>query len=159
MFDRQLVQGAHNFAGELGHMVLHPAGRACNCGQAGCVEQYLSGPGLLATARQYHPDVATPEEVVAAATIGAPWALRSLDRFSQDLALVLTSLVNLLDPDLFVLAGGLATTHPYWDEPLASHLAKIARKSVPLAYSQFGDDAPLVGAVNLFHSHFSPSDA
>lgn len=152
MIDRQLVRGRHFFAGELGHMILHPHGRSCNCGQEGCLEQYVSGPGLLQTGRQYHGPLETPDTLWQA--VGEPWAEATLDHFAADLSLALTSVVNLLDPDLVVLAGGLSTTHRWWHHRLLKSLAATSRKPVPLAYAQFGDDSALVGAVVLHRQRY-----
>lgn len=152
MVDRQLVRGRHFFAGELGHMILHPRGRSCNCGQEGCLEQYVSGPGLLQTILQYHRPLETPDALWQA--VGEPWAEATLDHFAADLSLALTSVVNLLDPDLVVLAGGLSTTHRWWHHRLLKSLAATSRKPIPLAYAHFGEDSALVGAVVLHRQRY-----
>ena len=155
MIERRIIHGRHYFAGELGHMVLHPYGRPCNCGQHGCLEQYVSGPGLLLTTREHYPAAQTTHELFEALGQGKTWASDALDRFSEDLALALTSLVNLVDPDLIILAGGLATTHAHWEDRLARSAAQLSRKPIPLAYARFGDDSPLIGAVELFRQRYA----
>ncbi len=145
----QIIRGRHFFAGEIGHMILHPHGRPCNCGQAGCLEQYVSGPGILATAREYHPAAASTQAIFGAVRAEKEWAIHTIDRFCADLAIGLTSLVNVLDPDLIVLSGGLAATHTAWAERLADQLEHTSRKTVPLAYTKLGDHAGLSGAAHL----------
>ncbi len=148
-YRNQIIRGGHFFAGEVGHLILYPQGRPCNCGQAGCLEQYVSGPGILATAREFHPAVASTQEIFSAVLAEKAWAIKTIDRFCSDLAVGLTSLVNVLDPDLIVLAGGLAATHAVWADRLAVHLARVSRKTVPLAFTELGDHAGLTGAAWL----------
>lgn len=145
----QVVSGAHHFAGEVGHLLAYPGGRACNCGQAGCWEQYVSGPGLTATARAFRPETATAAEVFQAHRRGEAWAEAALDRFAHDLALGLTTLTNIFDPAAVILTGGLAETAPHWQAGLDRYLRRLCRKPCPCRVSRFGGDAPLLGAAAL----------
>lgn len=154
MIDGHIVHGPHYFAGELGHMILHPHGRPCNCGQTGCLEQYVSGPGLLLTARQYYAPLQSPEDLFLSLAQGEPWARDAVNQFAEDLGLALTSLVNVIDPDLVVLAGGLTTTHAHWAERLTTSIRGLSRKAIPLAYTKFGQDSPLIGVVELFRQRY-----
>ncbi len=154
MVDGHIVRGQHYFAGELGHMILHPHGRPCNCGQTGCLEQYVSGPGLLLTGRQYYAPLQSAADIFQSLDQGAIWASAAVNHFVEDLGLALTSLVNLIDPDLVVLAGGLTTTHGYWAERLAASVGRLSRKAIPLAYTGFGHDSPLIGVAELFRQRY-----
>lgn len=144
-----VVSGAHHFAGEVGHLIAYPGGRRCNCGQSGCWEQYVSGPGLTATAREIRPETTTAADVFTAADQGAPWAQAVLDRFAYDLALGLTTLTNILDPDAIILTGGLADTAASWQARLDRHLHRLARKRCPYQRSRFGGDGSLRGAAAM----------
>jgi glucokinase len=97
-----LQRGAHGFAGEPGHMVVDPNGPVCVCGQRGCWERYASGAGL-----SYLGGGLPSEEVERLARAGDPMALEALEKFAWWLALGLVNLGNILDPDLFVIGGGL----------------------------------------------------
>jgi fructokinase len=109
-----LVTGANSIAGEWGHNPL-PAltadelpGAACYCGRFGCVETYLSGPGLArdfasATGRDLEPAA-----IVAAAARGDAACDAALARYELRLAGALACVVNILDPDVIVLGGGLS---------------------------------------------------
>jgi glucokinase len=145
----QVISGAHHFAGEVGHLIAYPAGRPCNCGQVGCWEQYVSGSGLVTTARERHPHVSSAGDVFAAAQAGAPWASAVIDRFAYDLALGLASLTNILDPAAVILTGGLAETARHWQWALDRHLRRLARKACPVQISRFGGDGPLWGAAEM----------
>lgn len=107
-----LLRGPNAIAGEWGHNPLPwPAvdereGRPCYCGKQGCIETWLSGPGL---ARDYRPDGSVPaDEIAARAGRGEPAAQSCLARHEDRLARSLASVINLIDPDVIVLGGGLS---------------------------------------------------
>ncbi|HET7292780.1 MAG TPA: ROK family protein [Vicinamibacteria bacterium] len=106
--------GANAIAGEWGHNPL-PAphgddspGPNCYCGRAGCIETFLSGPGLAADHRRTTGVSRTGEEIVAAADAGEPAAVATLARYVDRLARSLASVINVADPDVIVLGGGLS---------------------------------------------------
>jgi fructokinase len=124
---RHLLVGANAIAGEWGHNPL-PAprpdelpGPPCYCGRAGCIETFLSGPGLAADHRRHHGhdlgggDLAGPE-IAAGAAAGDPECRASLDRYAGRLARALASVINLIDPDAIVLGGGLSAFSFLYDE-------------------------------------------
>jgi fructokinase len=106
--DGALIEGANAIAGEWGHSPLPwPAdderpGPLCYCGRRGCVEAFLSGPAL---AREGGSGAA--ETVAARAAAGDPAAESALARYEDRLARSLATVINLLDPDIIVLGGGL----------------------------------------------------
>ncbi|HSJ25964.1 MAG TPA: ROK family protein, partial [Longimicrobiales bacterium] len=110
----QCLTGPNGIAGEWGHNPLpwadaddEPA-PACYCGRRGCLETYLSGPGMAADHR-YHTgdDVAAPD-VVTRAAAGDADAVATLDRWYRRLGQALASVCNVLDPDIIVLGGGMS---------------------------------------------------
>ena len=108
------LDGANGIAGEWGHNPLPlPAGDdlplpACYCGRAGCIETYLSGPGLAMDHARCSGELARPEGIVAGAAEGDPACEASLARYEQRLARALAGVINILDPDVIVLGGGLS---------------------------------------------------
>jgi len=110
----RVLDGANAIAGEWGHNPLPlPSGAdlplpACYCGRAGCVETYLSGPGLARDHAQASGAALTPEAIVAAAAAGDASCEASLQRYEARLARALAGVINLLDPDVIVLGGGLS---------------------------------------------------
>ena len=104
----QLLQGAQHIAGEWGHNVLESDGPACYCGKRGCVETFLSGPGLV---RDYDPTNSanlSALAIVARASDGEPRAVEALERYYDRFAQALSVVVNILDPDVIVLGGGMS---------------------------------------------------
>jgi glucokinase len=126
-------RGANGFVGEIGHMVVDPEGPDCPCGRRGCWERFASGSALA----RYGQDAASRgrlgavldlaggdadavrgEHVTAAARAGDPGALGILDLFGRWVAIGLVNLTNLLDPELFVLGGGLVGLHDLIVDPI-----------------------------------------
>ena len=118
----RVLEGPNAIAGEWGHNPLPlPAGvdlplPACYCGRAGCVETYLSGPGLAADHRRMGGAALSPAQIVAAATAGEPAATATLARYVDRLARALAGVINLLDPDVIVLGGGLSNIEALYRE-------------------------------------------
>jgi glucokinase len=149
--DGQPIRGSSYRAGELGHMILYPNGRTCRCGARGCLEEYASGPALLARANESAGTVryGSPEAVVTAAGSGDAVARDAVDGLSADLAVALWSLANVYDPELFVVAGGLTeglcTAWPDWPERLRVR----AGVESPVVRGELGPDAVVIGAARL----------
>jgi fructokinase len=112
-FGRPLV-GRNAIAGEWGHDPLpwptdaERPGPACYCGRHGCIETFLSGPGLARDHASHGGVVASAAEVAAAAAAGDPQARATLERYADRLARGLAAVINLLDPDVIVLGGGVS---------------------------------------------------
>jgi fructokinase len=116
-----VLRGANAVAGEWGHNPLPWArpdelpGRACFCGHAGCIETFLSGPGLAADHLAAGGAPLAGEEIVAQALSGDPASLATLSRYEDRLARALASVINIVDPDVVVLGGGLSNVRRWYD--------------------------------------------
>jgi fructokinase len=128
--DRKLLTGPNAIAGEWGHNPLpwpEPGewpGPPCYCGKTGCVETFLSGPGLARDYREHGGSDATPPEIVARAGLGEAAATAALGRYESRMARALAAVLDLLDPDVVVLGGGL------------SHVQRLYR-NVPRLWQQW----------------------
>jgi len=109
-----VVTGPNGIAGEWGHNPLPwPAdderpGPACYCGRQGCIETFLSGPGMQADYERETGTRRRPAEIVAVAAAGDRAAQDALARYEARMARALASVVNVLDPDVIVLGGGMS---------------------------------------------------
>jgi fructokinase len=112
--DGTVLTGRHAIAGEWGHNPLpwpkpdEWPGPACYCGRTGCAETFLSGPGLAADHRRTTGAPLATTEIVARAEAGILAARETLDRYADRLARGLAAVINLADPDVIVLGGGLS---------------------------------------------------
>lgn len=171
VINNELVRGAFGVAAEVGHMTLIPEGLQCGCGLQGCWEQYASGSALLRTARklaQKHREEAeillsygdrTPEgvegvHITSAAMSGCPIARRAFSEIGKSLGVGMASLAALLDPEVFVIGGGVSQgSEFFFDSALdsfKSHLtAKDYRPIAALRLAEMGNDAGLIGAADL----------
>jgi len=110
-----LLTGPNAVAGEWGHNPLPWAagdelpGADCYCGQRGCIETFLSGPGLARDHAQATGERLSSEAVVARAAAGDHAAESTLRRYEARMARALAGIINVLDPDVIVLGGGLSS--------------------------------------------------
>lgn len=110
----ETVIGANGIAGEWGHNPLpwpgegERPGPPCYCGRQGCIETFLSGPGMSADHARYSGERLDPEAIVARAGAGELAAEATMIRYERRMARALASVINLLDPDVIVLGGGMS---------------------------------------------------
>src|SRR5713101_8410878 len=110
------VEGANSIGGEWGHNALpRPApgelpGPRCGCGRDGCIEAFLSGPGLARVHRLATGESREPAEIVALADTGDRGCAATLERYEERLARALACVINLLATEIIVLGGGLSNT-------------------------------------------------
>jgi fructokinase len=110
----KLVQGQNAIAGEWGHNPLpwprddERPGALCFCGRHGCIETFLSGPGLARDHERVTGLRLSGPEIVAQAAAGEAQCRATLDRYEERLARALAHAMNMLDPDVIVLGGGLS---------------------------------------------------
>ncbi len=151
VLDGRLHAGPQHIAGEWGHHSIDPSGPDCYCGNRGCVESYLSGPGLesqflAATGRRE-----SAAAIVAAYRTGDAAAAAVFERFLDLFGRALANLIDMLDPDAVVLGGGLSNI----DELYAAGRDAVARYVfndelvTPILRNQLGDSAGVVGAALL----------
>lgn len=163
VIDGELVEGAHGYAGELGHLIVDEGGRRCPCGNLGCVEAYASGTAIGAIARERlaaggvtsslndEEDV-DGRAVTRAALNGDAWAREILREAGTWLGVAMASIVNAVDPELIVLGGGASTHSAGFLIPAATAtmrprlLGHERREPPPVVLAELGDDAGMVGA-------------
>lgn len=114
VIDRQVLAGANAIGGEWGHNPLpwpEPGewpGPPCYCGRTGCIETFLSGPGLARDYATATGETLDAPAIVLRAQAGERRAVATLERYEQRMARALASIINVLDPDVIVLGGGLS---------------------------------------------------
>lgn len=165
----RLQRGANGFAGEFGHMMVDPDGPACPCGRRGCWERFASGSGLarLAGVAARHgrldrvlaltdggPDEIRGETVMRVARDGDPDALAVVDEFCRWVAVGLVNLANAVDPERFVLGGGLAADHDLVHGAIERWFRALIyqpelRPLPQVVFARWGEHAGAVGAALL----------
>ena len=158
VIDGRIHGGRNLIAGEWGHNplpwpdVLEWPGPDCYCGRSGCIETFLSGPGLAADHARVNGGDLTGEAVVAAAQAGDEATQATLQRYERRFAKALTAMINLLDPEVIVLGGGLSNIEQlYRNVPAAlEEFAFSDRLSVNLRRARHGDASGVRGAAWLW---------
>jgi len=152
--DGRPLGGVGGYGGEIGHMPVNPAGRACRCGSTGCWETEVGEGALLA--RAGHPldgGRAAVDAVLSDAAAGRPEALAAIEETGTWLGVGLAGLVNILNPRRVVLGGLFARIYPFVDDAVARGLDRFAlvasRQLVSVVPSTLGVDAPLLGAAEM----------
>ena len=155
--------GGNGVAGEWGHTPLPWAraeelpGPECYCGRCGCLEQWVSGPAVARDFREVEGDAAmgpgvTTREIAAAAEAGDGRAVEAIERLEERLGRGLAMVVNVLDPDVIVVGGGLSRVGR-----LHEHVPAVIRRYVfggdfdtPVVPARFGDSSGVRGAAWLW---------
>ncbi|WP_078900345.1 ROK family transcriptional regulator [Streptomyces sp. SBT349] len=153
VIDGELLRGAHGFAGELGHLPVHPLGRPCSCGGRGCLEAYAGAEAVLRAAGLEPGPGVRMGALTARCEAGEPTALRAVRQAGTALGIALSGAVNLLDPRQVVIGGTLARLAPWLLPPVGRELTRRTSVAaggrstpVPVTASPLGPDGPLLGA-------------
>lgn len=158
--DRALRRGTHGFAGEPGHMCVDPSGPICVCGRRGCWERFASGTGVVWLAQQRGLRIdtdgraITAEALVEMARGGDGAAISVWSEFAQWLARGLANIADVLDPDLFVIGGGLVDVADLYLEQARSAFVRevlggSARTRTRIEPARSGPAAGAIGAALL----------
>jgi fructokinase len=154
VIDGKVLTGANAIAGEWGHNPMPGEHHrpACYCGHKGCVELYLSGPGMARDHRQQGGAALSPEEIVAQAAAGDAECEATLQRYEQRLARALATVINVVDPDVIVLGGGLSNIDRLYAGVPALWGAHVFsdRVDTKLVKAKFGDSSGVRGAAWLW---------
>jgi fructokinase len=153
-----LVTGVNAIAGEWGHNPLpwptaeEWPGPRCYCGRTGCVETFLSGPGFARDYRMSGGEDLSPPEIVARAADAEPLATACLERYSRRLARGLAAVINLLDPTVIVLGGGMSNIASLYERvpQLWAPFVFSDHVATALAPARHGDSSGVRGAAWLF---------
>lgn len=170
----ELFRGGFGIGAELGHSNFVPNGKACGCGQHGCLEQYGSGTALLNAAKELVAS-STPEanrlaelanekgeltgvEIYQAIQEADPGALRLLRELGSNLGLAVASFTAILDPEIVVIGGGVSAAGELLLDPIRTayleHLpARGFRPELKVVVAQLHNDAGVVGAADLARLH------
>jgi len=153
----KVLTGPNGIAGEWGHNPLPwPApdelpGPECYCGQTGCIETFLSGPGMAQLHQQETGVSLSPEVIVARAEAGDQACVLSMQHYENRLARSLAHVINILDPDVIVLGGGMSNIERlYTNVPqLWTRWVFSDRVDTRLVKNKFGDSSGVRGAAWL----------
>lgn len=148
VYKGEVISGPQGIAGEWGHMCIDPAGPRCYCGQRGCVETLISGGGLQKLYLEQFGMKKTFFEIEQEYHRGEPQTVKFMQEFFRNFGRAMANLIDVLDPDVVVLGGGVSK----FDAVYTLGAAEVAKcvfndtLETPIVKHQIGDSAGVMGA-------------
>ena len=171
IIDNNLLTGVNGAAGEIGHMVIEHSGVVCACGRIGCFEQYASASALvrqtkdaLIRDREHNSimwglidnnmDNVSGKTVFDAAHMNDEIALKVIDRFVEYLSCGVANLINIFQPEILCIGGGISAQGEYIIKPLVEKVekkryTKHSKVQTKICAATLGNDAGIIGAAIL----------
>lgn len=147
ILDGKLIRGSHFSAAEIGHTILYPDGKRCNCGQNGCVEQYISGTAIY---KRYN-EIAGYNLTNSAKDVFDLYMKNDkiselvVDEFVKSLSLLIFNIRNFIDPEIIILGGGVTNSKDLWWEYLKSQI----KCDLNISIAGLNDFSTVYGAAKL----------
>lgn len=165
----EIFHGVSDAAGEIGHMTIDSTGRKCNCGNYGCLEAYASGPAIAARAIEgieagtesllpalvnSRLEDITAATVYEAVVLGDPYANEVMRETAKFLGAGVGSIINLLNPEMVVIAGGVTRAGDHLFVPLRAEVRRrafrVAEEACQIVSGRLPGTAGLIGAAAVF---------
>ncbi|HNZ12370.1 MAG TPA: ROK family protein, partial [Anaerolineaceae bacterium] len=170
VINHQIYRGESGTAGEIGHTTIEVDGRLCRCGNHGCMEAYVGGPGLLADAqaalqaahRGADEMPGTVEDLVDTALQGDAVCRQVIQNAGRYLGTSIANLLNLVNPGLVILGGELVQAGELLMGPIHASIRErvmpIAAQQAAIVAGKLGNDAIAIGAATLvIQNAFEPT--
>lgn len=149
IFDKKIYHGIGN-AGEIGHMSIVKNGLRCNCGSRGCLEEYVSIRGVKREGKKALGKILDPLDLTKLAEGGNKKAVEAYAKVGRCLGAGLANVVNILNPDIIVICGGVAGAGNFILKPAIEEMKKRAlSQPCKIVRSKLGEDTGLIGAACL----------
>ena len=144
----EVIVGRQAIAGEWGHTSIDPSGPLCYCGQRGCVETFISGGGAEAHYAEQFGIKKSFREIEKDFYAGEPQAVGFMKFFFRNFGRAMANLIDVLDPDVVVLGGGVSNFDALYKEGIAEVAKFVFSDSLetPIVKHQLGDSAGVIGA-------------
>jgi fructokinase len=144
----EVITGPQGIAGEWGHTSIDPNGPLCYCGQRGCVETFISGGGAEARYAEKFGIKKSFREIEKDFCASEPKAVEFMQIFFRNFGRALANLIDVLDPDIVVLGGGVSNFDALYTQGVAQVAKFVFSDSLetPIVKNQLGDSAGVIGA-------------
>lgn len=148
----EIYRGVNNMAGEIGHIILNPAGKICECGKVGCLQTHLSQRTILAEARSVYPDI-TLAGLFDFFQQGDPFAVALISQVVDYTDIAINLLANAYAPEVVLLCGSMLRQHPIFatlvERSYRSKLNEYMQNTFQLRFEHFGVTGHLMGGAAL----------
>lgn len=165
VMDGRVLYGATASAGEIGHMNMYREGRPCKCGSSGCYSRYVSAVGIINTFKEKlqqgknsiieqwignELDGLSPKMISDAYDLGDSLAYEVINETAEILGFGLANVVNIFNPEMIILGGGVSLAGDKLLEParhiMKKHALKVSSNACTLVQAKLGDSAGMIGA-------------
>ncbi|MWV44103.1 ROK family protein [Paenibacillus sp. HJL G12] len=158
IIDGEIYRGESNSAGEIGHTVVDPNGILCECGKVGCLQTYIAEASLIEQSNKIKP-IASLDELFEARREGEFWASSIIDRAMTFVAVTISNIACMYNPDTVILTGKLVERFPEVREFIAEKCMgqfvwEPLRGTFQIVYSAFENDGVVIGSGLLAQSRF-----
>ncbi|MDP4095329.1 ROK family transcriptional regulator [Paenibacillus sp. P96] len=152
IMDQKIYRGSRNIAGEIGHSIIDPNGKLCECGKRGCLQTYITDLALLQEANQIR-EVRSLQELFQYMEQGEPWARSIIDRACSYIAITINNVVCAYNPNHIILTGKFIEDHPEMFEAVKLKLQEFVGEhfsgSFEMFRSKLGERSVMIGAAKL----------
>ncbi len=151
IFNNKIITGPQAIAGEWGHMSINPNGPQCWCGSQGCIERYISGGGLEERYLDKYGIKRTAKEIVTDYKKNEKNAVNIINVFFENFGMSIANIINILDPNLIVLGGGLSNIDDLYTvgiEKVKKYVFSDTFDSI-IKKNRLGDSAGVIGAAMI----------
>ncbi|MEN1938530.1 ROK family transcriptional regulator [Paenibacillus sp. 102] len=145
----EIYRGETNSAGEIGHTVVDPNGNVCECGKIGCLQTYIAENALLSESRKVK-NISNTNELFEAMRNGEPWAVNIIERAGTYIAITISNVLCLYNPETVILSGNLIENYPEMQQ-LVSQKCNVfiwepLKSTFKITFSQLGEQGVMIGA-------------
>jgi predicted NBD/HSP70 family sugar kinase len=149
----KVINGLHGIGGEWGHNILEEGGEPCYCGKAGCVEKVIAGPSLELFYERQTGDKKKLKDIVQAHIAGSDSnATATMERLFEYYGKAISTLINVIDPDVIVIGGGVGNIDLLYSEGyerIKKYIFNSGEVLTPVVKPKLGDSAGVFGAAML----------
>lgn len=151
-----LLSGSNFQGAELGHIILHPGGDYCTCGQHGCVEAYCAGTAISKNYEKLTGKLLSGEKILKISSQDVD-ARKVLENYQSNLAYFLTSLRNIFDPEVIIIGGGVIHSKEIWWDGMIEKFDKTCNntENIDVVAAKFLNDAGVIGAGKIAFERMS----
>ena len=152
--NKKIIEGRHGLGGEWGHNILEENGDLCYCGKRGCVEKVISGPGLQTYYTRISGKSLSLKDILQKHSEKSDeHATATIERLLENYGKAISVLVNIIDPDLFVIGGGVGNIDLLYTEGyerIKKYVFNNGKLTTPICKPALGDSAGVFGAALLY---------
>lgn len=158
IFERRVIRGKNNAAGEIGHITLDPDGEMCACGRRGCLQTFIGQGAILKRARAAEPEIAGIDDFLRYRASGVAWAESLFESTCRYIAIAINYCACLFNPECIIVGGSLINRYPSFYKRAMDLFPEVAYQPIladtQIMREQCGGNAGVIGAANNAQNYF-----